>query len=88
MPKFIVWAKSKKASQPIYELAPEAHQAKVGTPTMGGVVFIFATLIATLLTAKLNNFYVLAGLVTIALSSLIGMQDDFSKISKSKNSAG
>ena len=88
MPKFIKWAKSKKASQPIYEHAPQAHQAKVGTPTMGGVVFIFSTILATLLTAKLSNFYVVGGLLTLALFSFIGMQDDYSKISKEKNSAG
>lgn len=88
MPKFIRWAKSKKASQPIYEHAPQGHQAKVGTPTMGGVVFIFATIVATLLTAKLSNFYVVGGLLTLALFSFIGMQDDYSKISKEKNSAG
>ena len=88
MPKFIKWAKSKKASQPIYEHAPQSHQAKVGTPTMGGVVFIFSTIVATLLTAKLNNFYIVGGLLTLALYSFIGMQDDYSKISKEKNSAG
>ena len=88
MPKFIKWAKSKKASQPIYEHAPQSHQAKAGTPTMGGVVFIFSTIIATLLTAKLNNFYIVGGLLTLALYSFIGMQDDYSKISKEKNSAG
>jgi len=88
MPKFIKWAKAKKASQPIYELAPEAHKIKAGTPTMGGVVFIFSTIIATILTAKLNNFYVVGGLLTLALFSLIGIQDDYRKISKAKNSAG
>ncbi|BAK74354.1 phospho-N-acetylmuramoyl-pentapeptide-transferase [Arcobacter sp. L] len=88
MPKFISWAKKKKASQPIYELAPESHQTKVGTPTMGGVVFIFSTIIATVLTAKLSNYYVAGGLLCLALFSLIGMQDDYSKISKDKNSAG
>lgn len=88
MPKFIKWARAKKASQPIYELAPEAHKIKAGTPTMGGVVFIFSTIIATILTAKLNNFYVVGGLLTLALFSLIGIQDDFKKISKAKNSAG
>lgn len=88
MPKFIKWAKEKKASQPIYEHAPESHQLKVGTPTMGGVVFVVATLIATLLTAKLNNFYVIGGVLTIMLFSLIGIQDDYSKISNNKNSAG
>lgn len=88
MPKFIRWAKAKKASQPIYELAPEAHKLKAGTPTMGGIVFIFATIIATLLSAKLNNFYIVGGLLTLGLFSLIGIQDDYSKISKAKNSAG
>ena len=88
MPKFIAWARSKKASQPIYELAPESHKQKVGTPTMGGVVFIFATIVATLLTAKLNNFYIVGGLLTLAIFSLIGIQDDYKKISKAKNSAG
>ena len=88
MPKFIKWAKTKKASQPIYEHAPQSHQAKAGTPTMGGIVFIIATLIATLLTAKLSNIYVVGGLLTLILFSFIGMQDDYSKISKEKNSAG
>lgn len=88
MPKFIKWAKDKKASQPIYELAPSSHQIKSGTPTMGGVVFIFSTIIATILTAKLNNFYIVGGLLTLALFCLIGIQDDYSKISKEKNSAG
>lgn len=88
MPKFIAWAKTKKASQPIYDLAPQSHQMKAGTPTMGGVVFIFSTIIATLLTAKLNNFYIVGGLLTLALFCLIGIQDDFSKISKAKNNAG
>lgn len=88
MPKFIRWAKAKKASQPIYELAPEAHKLKAGTPTMGGIVFIFSTIIATLLSAKLNNFYIVGGLLTLGLFSLIGIQDDYSKISKAKNSAG
>ena len=88
MPKFIKWAKAKKASQPIYELAPEAHRAKVGTPTMGGVVFIFSTIIATILTAKLNNFYIVGGLACLILFVIIGIQDDYSKISKAKNSAG
>uniref|UniRef100_UPI0040483CD4 phospho-N-acetylmuramoyl-pentapeptide- transferase n=1 Tax=Aliarcobacter sp. TaxID=2321116 RepID=UPI0040483CD4 len=88
MPKFIIWAKNKKASQPIYEHAPQSHQSKAGTPTMGGVVFIFATIVATILTAKLSNFYVVGGLLCLALFSFIGIQDDYSKISKEKNSAG
>ena len=52
------------------------------------MVFIFSTIVATLLTAKLSNFYVIGGLLSLALFSLIGIQDDYSKISKAKNSAG
>jgi len=88
MPKFIKWAKNKKASQPIYEHAPKSHQEKCGTPTMGGVIFIFSTVIASLLTAKLNNFYVTGGIITLLMFCLIGMKDDLSKIFSQKNSAG
>ena len=88
LPKFIKWAKTRDASQPIYEHAPVSHQSKCGTPTMGGVVFIGGTIIATLLTAKLNNYYVGGALLIIALFSLIGILDDWSKITKNKNSAG
>jgi phospho-N-acetylmuramoyl-pentapeptide-transferase len=88
MPKFIRWAQNKKKSQPIYEHAPTSHQTKIGTPTMGGVVFIFTTIIATLLTAKLNNFYVVGGIVIITLFCLIGVKDDLAKISSNKNNEG
>ena len=88
MPKFITWAKAKKANQPIYEHAPQSHQAKVGTPTMGGVVFVMTTLIATVLTAKLNNIYVIGAVTTIFLFCLIGIKDDLAKITKNKNDEG
>jgi phospho-N-acetylmuramoyl-pentapeptide-transferase len=88
MPRFIKWAKSKNASQPIYELAPHSHKQKAGTPTMGGIVFVFSTIVATILTAKLNNFYVATGLLIIAGFCLIGVKDDISKIINSKNNAG
>ncbi len=88
MPKFIRWAQKRKASQPIYEHAPDSHKEKQGTPTMGGVLFVFTTLVATVFTAKLNNPYVFGGIVIIALFSLIGIKDDWAKISNDKNDAG
>ncbi len=88
MPKFIKWAQNKKNSQPIYDLAPESHQQKAGTPTMGGMVFVFTTLIATILTAKLNNPYIVGALLIIGFFSAIGIKDDLAKISSSKNDAG
>ncbi len=88
MPKFIKWAKAKKANQPIYDLAPDSHQAKIGTPTMGGLVFVFTTVIATILTAKLNNIYVVGALATIILFCLIGIKDDLAKITNNNNEDG
>jgi phospho-N-acetylmuramoyl-pentapeptide-transferase len=88
MPKFIRWAQRTSSVQPINEWAPQSHQAKVSTPTMGGVVFVGATLFASLLTIKLNNAYALGGLLTLTLFSLIGFQDDFAKIRKNENLAG
>ena len=88
MPKFIRWASARKKSQPIYEYAPKSHQEKTGTPTMGGVVFVATTLIATILTAQLNNFYVFGGIAILSMFSLIGIKDDLAKISSSKNDAG
>ena len=74
--------------QPINEWAPERHQEKASTPTMGGIVFIGATLIASLLTIKLDNMYAIGGLLTLVLFSLIGFQDDYAKIRKNENLAG
>jgi len=88
MPKFIRWAGRKNKNQPIYEHAPDSHQEKAGTPTMGGVVFVFTTIIATIFTAKLNNPYIVGGLLIIGLFSFIGIKDDWSKISNDKNDAG
>lgn len=88
MPKFIQWAKNKNASQPIYELAPNSHKIKNDTPTMGGIVFILSTLIATLFCVRLNNYFVVGGILTLILFGLIGFKDDFAKIVGKSNEAG
>ncbi|WP_353661865.1 phospho-N-acetylmuramoyl-pentapeptide-transferase [Hydrogenimonas sp. SS33] len=88
MPLFIRWAKAKKASQPINKFVPKAHLKKKDTPTMGGVVFIFSTLIATLLSAKLNNPYVVGALATLMGFCLIGLSDDYGKVVSGNNLHG
>ncbi len=88
MPRFIKWAKSKKASQPIYDLAPKAHQQKSFTPTMGGIVFVLMALFSTILCARLDNIYVLSALACIIGFFLIGLKDDYSKIKGGKNQDG
>jgi phospho-N-acetylmuramoyl-pentapeptide-transferase len=88
IPKFIRWAKNKNANQPIYHLAPKTHQSKSNTPTMGGVVFLVSTLVATALCVKWNNIYVAGGVLSILLFGLIGIKDDLSKILGDNNQAG
>lgn len=88
MPKFIKWAQKTSSVQPINEWAPQRHQEKGSTPTMGGIVFIGATIFASLISVKLNNAYAIGALLTLVLFSLIGFQDDFAKIKKSENLAG
>jgi len=88
IPKFIKWAKKKNASQPIYALAPESHQKKSNTPTMGGLVFLFSTILATILCVKLDNIFAIGGLLTIVLFGLIGIKDDLSKIMGGDNQSG
>jgi len=88
MPRFIKWATKQKLNQPIFSLAPGSHQKKGGTPTMGGIVFVFSTLIATFLTVKLTNIYAITGILTIVFFSLIGAKDDISKIIGKTNDSG
>ena len=88
MPKFIKWAKKKNANQPIYALAPKSHQKKSNTPTMGGLVFIFSTILATIVSVKLDNIFALGGILTILLFGLIGIKDDLAKIVGSDNQSG
>lgn len=88
LPKFIKWAQKTSSVQPINGWAPDRHQEKASTPTMGGIVFIFATLIASVLTIKFTNLYAIGALLTIILFALIGFQDDYAKIKKHENLAG
>lgn len=88
MPRFIKWAQRTSSVQPINEWAPDRHKGKASTPTMGGIVFIFSTMVASLLTIKFSNSYAIGALLTLGLFSIIGFQDDFAKIRKNANLAG
>ena len=88
MPRFIKWAQRTSSVQPINEWAPQRHQEKASTPTMGGIVFVGATIVASLLSIKLSNIFALGAIATLVLFRLIGFQDDFAKIRKNENLAG
>lgn len=86
-PKVIRALISLKIGQPIrtaeevHKLA-ELHGAKAGTPTMGGVLIVGATLAATLLCARMANPFIISCLfVTVGLG-LLGFRDDYLKVTK------
>jgi phospho-N-acetylmuramoyl-pentapeptide-transferase len=66
--------------QNIRDEVPKQHQAKAGTPTMGGIPMIFAIATATLLFADLRNTHILLGIFVIISFGLLGYVDDYKKI--------
>src|SRR3989449_5838493 len=68
-------------SDTLREDTPEHHRlSKKGTPTMGGVIILFAILGSTFLWANLTNRYVWVAMLAVAGYGLIGMWDDWTKI--------
>src|ERR1700710_2078767 len=59
---------------------PQSHRPKAGTPTMGGLLILTASLVPTLLWAKLTNPYVWIAVLTTAGFGAVGFLDDYLKI--------
>src|SRR6266576_2631837 len=59
---------------------PASHQGKRGTPTMGGLIILLATVVPTLLWARLDSRYVIVTVVAMLWMGLIGFLDDYLKI--------
>jgi phospho-N-acetylmuramoyl-pentapeptide-transferase len=64
---------------------PATHQEKRGTPTMGGVIIILATVVPTLLWARLDTRYVLVAVAATLWMGAIGFLDDYLKIVRGKS---
>jgi len=71
----------------IRDLGLAGQKEKAGTPTMGGLIIILATLVPVLLFAKLDNIYILLLIITTLWMGSIGFIDDYIKI-KRKNKEG
>ncbi len=79
-PLIIARLRSMALHQVVREGTPDSHKAKGTTPTMGGLIILAATIIPTLMWAKLNNRYVLLALVVMAWMGAIGFLDDYLKL--------
>ena len=91
--KLIPYLKSKKIGQKIYDIGPRWHKGKEGTPIMGGLGFIIATLLGL---AVITGVYIYFGrasellgvwltLALALLNGLIGFFDDYTKLIKKQN---
>lgn len=85
--KIIRYLQLKQVGETVRDLGLEGQSAKAGTPTMGGIIIILATIIPVLLFAKLENIYVILLLVTTLWMGTIGFIDDYIKKFK-KNKEG
>lgn len=82
-PKFIGWLRVRQGKgQPIRDDGPQSHLAKVGTPTMGGLMILTAVSIAMLLWMDLRNPYVWSCLLVMVGFGLVGFKDDYDKVKK------
>ena len=69
-----------KIGQIVRAEGPASHHGKRGTPTMGGLIIILATVVPTLLWARLDSRYVVVAVVATLWMGLIGFLDDYLKI--------
>ena len=82
-PKFIGWLRVRQGKgQPIRDDGPQSHLAKVGTPTMGGLMILTSIGVAMMLWMDLSNIYVWACLLVMAGFGLVGFKDDYDKVKK------
>jgi len=85
--KIIGMLRNKQMGETIRDLGLKGQVEKAGTPTMGGIIIILATIIPVLLFTKLENIYIILLIITTFWMGTIGFMDDYLKIKK-KNKEG
>ena len=80
--RVINYLRKKQIGESIRDLGLDGQVEKTGTPTMGGIIIILATLVPVFLLAKLDNIYIIILIVTTIWMGAIGFLDDYKKIYK------
>jgi phospho-N-acetylmuramoyl-pentapeptide-transferase len=83
-PQFIEWLRRQSVGQQIREEGPKHHLSKQGTPTMGGLLIVFAAIAPFLVL----SFYTIPGLTILGATvgcALIGFGDDFIKVNRRRS---
>jgi phospho-N-acetylmuramoyl-pentapeptide-transferase len=81
--RIINWLASMQLKETIREdVGLDHHKAKAGTPSMGGIIILLATLVPTILWVRLNNVYALLIIFVMFALGVVGFVDDYIKIIK------
>jgi phospho-N-acetylmuramoyl-pentapeptide-transferase len=80
--RIINFLQRQQVGETVRDLGLEGQSQKAGTPTMGGIIIILATLIPAFLLCQIDNIYVVMLFITTIWMGLIGFTDDYIKIFK------
>ena len=87
-PKTLPVLRKLKFGQTVRDDGPQSHLQKNGTPTMGGIIFIGSTVIASIIAMLFTEgliFYILFSIAFMLLFGLVGFVDDYIKVVKKRS---
>lgn len=84
--KIINYLRAKQMGELVRDLGLDGQKQKEGTPTMGGLIIIIATIIPVVLFTRITNIYIVLLLISMLWMGAIGFLDDYlKKIKKNKD---
>lgn len=84
--KIINWLRTKQMGEMVRDLGLDGQKQKEGTPTMGGLIIIIATLIPVFLFTRVFNIYIIILIISVIWMGAIGFIDDYlKKVKKNKD---
>lgn len=85
---YLDFLRKKLYGQYIREEGPASHAQKSGTPTTGGIIIVLPALIASVVTLVMNRIFNIDSVIVLIpcfLFMLLGLNDDYQKITKKQN---
>ena len=84
--KIINFLRKKQMGELVRDLGLDGQKQKEGTPTMGGLIIILATIIPVLLFTRITNVYIVLLIISVLWMGAIGFLDDYlKKVKKNKD---
>ncbi len=84
--RIINFLRRRQMGELVRDLGLEGQKQKEGTPTMGGLIIILATIIPVLLFTRITNVYIVLLIISVLWMGAIGFLDDYlKKVKKNKD---